>query len=334
MNAAPAAAAPAAAAPAATAAPAAAAPNAANAAPAAPANLGDGIYAIPDAPPPPPPTAVAAGGAAAVNNTGPTRPAEGKDLLVIMTIDGASQNAVYKAQQNLRQKVATTAGVGQDKVLFYNQTARTDPRTGQSTYSLTMQVACGDVAECSSAGGRLFNSTAQANLTRELAQDGVSVLPSTLQVYGGNLARKGTDTLAPLPRTAATAAPKPAATASPLLPGLAVGGLAADGTGLDGTATMPATMMPGATARAGGLGAGTAAGADADPFAALNADAVPAGMAPIGAAGAGFGDLNATAAAGAPVIADAAPAKAKSSAGAAAAGAATLLATGAALLLL
>lgn len=68
------------------------------------------------------------------------------------------------------------------QVLFYNQTAREDPRTGQSTYSLTMQVACGTVGECASAGDKLFNTTNQANLTRQLAQDDISVLPSTLQV--------------------------------------------------------------------------------------------------------------------------------------------------------
>lgn len=139
------------------------------------------------------------------------------------------------------------------------------------------------------------------------------------QVYGGNLARKGTDSITPLPK----AAPRPLAPA-PLLPGALAPGSLAD---LDGNATMPIMpLAPGARP--------LAPGSD-DPFAALNAPAaaeLPPGMMPYGntSLGAGFPGVNGTEIEEAPM----AP-KAKAGAASAAAGAATLLAAaGAALLLL
>lgn len=75
-----------------------------------------------------------------------------------------------------------------------------------------MQVACASVAECRTAGLKLFNTTAQTAITDNLARNGLSVLPSTFQVFGvNNLQRRGNDTLAP-----ARLAPPPA----PLLPAL------------------------------------------------------------------------------------------------------------------
>jgi hypothetical protein len=67
---------------------------------------------------------------------------------------------------------------------------------GTSTMSLVMHVACKDTAECSSAGGKLYNTTNQAKLTAALASDAsVQMLPSTFQVYGANVALRGNEEL-------------------------------------------------------------------------------------------------------------------------------------------
>ncbi|KAI8469063.1 MAG: hypothetical protein J3K34DRAFT_290110 [Monoraphidium minutum] len=181
------------------------APATATAGPAAAPALGQGLYVIPEEVAPPTTTTVAGG--AATNNTGPTKPVAAKDLLFVMTVMANDQKAIYKNQQQLRQQVAKTAGVKDSQVLFYNQTSNTD-KTGTSTMSLIMHVACADVNECGGAGMRLFNSTNQANLTNNIAREaGVQVLPGTVQVYGANIALRGNETLAP---------PKPVTEAPPL----------------------------------------------------------------------------------------------------------------------
>ncbi|KIZ00374.1 hypothetical protein MNEG_7586 [Monoraphidium neglectum] len=119
----------------------------------------------------------------------------------------AARLALGLPRQQLTLDTHTRAAA---QVLFYNQTANVD-KTGTSTLSLILHVACDSVEECGSAGARLFNPTSQANLTNNLARDAnVQVLPSTFQVYGANVGLRGNETLAPI--KIPTAAPLPATT--------------------------------------------------------------------------------------------------------------------------
>lgn len=142
--------------------------------------------------------------------------------------------------------------------------------------------------------------------------------PRTHQVYGGNLQRKGNDSIAPM---AARPAQPPVTPA--LLPGAALGPLDAPATGLAPAAPLDTQLR------------GPVTPTSDDPFAALNTPpAVTAGDA--NATGFGPPVLPGNASAAEPIIdASAAPPArtAKSSAGRAAAGAATLVAAAAALLL-
>lgn len=58
-----------------------------------------------------------------------------------MTLAAADPTGIYQNQQQLRSTVANTAGVPVDKVLYYNQTARTDPRTSDETLSVSSQAS-------------------------------------------------------------------------------------------------------------------------------------------------------------------------------------------------
>ncbi|KAF8055996.1 hypothetical protein HT031_006517 [Scenedesmus sp. PABB004] len=188
--------------PAAAAQPAAAAaqPAAAAAAgedPAAPKVFRPGVYVIEDPPPAPKVAPVAAAAAATPNVTGPTAPAPGKNLMVVMTVYGENAKDIYRNQGALRSQLATAAGVAPGQVYFYNQTANMDPRTGATAMSLVMNVDCTDTTECARAGATLYNTSAQTRLTDNLARSSISLIPGTFQVYGVNSVGryKGNDTL-------------------------------------------------------------------------------------------------------------------------------------------
>jgi len=218
-----------------------------------------GVYVLTEPPAMPVATDTAPGaGAAASNVTGPAKPAPGKNLMVVMTMGAADQKDVYKAQQALRAKVAESAGVSPDKVLFFNQSGNVDKRTGQATMSLTLNVDCGNEQTCARAGNSLYNSSTQANLTSTLQTQGVALLPNTTQVFGisGVGAYKGNATLyegfkigADKPKTAALPGVDFNNTLDSLggleLPGLMNSTLPPVSTGIpSGFEGMNATLMP------------------------------------------------------------------------------------------
>jgi len=180
--------------------------------------------------------------------------------MVVMTMGANDQKAVYQAQQALRARVAQTAGVTPDKVLFFNQTGNVDRRTGAATMSLTLNVECGDSRSCAQAGNNLYNPRSQANLTSELAQQGVALLPNTTQVFGisGVGKYKGNDTLY---EGFTIGTPKPKA---PLMPGAGYNNSLESFGGLE---------LPGFNASAGSTSTGMSSGLSSMPG--LNATLLP-----------------------------------------------------------
>jgi len=192
----------------------------------------------------------------------------GKNLIVVMTLPGEQQNTAYRNQALLRKTVAEQAGVPVDSVLFYNQTSMADPRTGQQTLSISMNVECGNEAACKNAGKRLYPPSSAAALGSKITKaSGVQPIPGTIQTFGVNNlqpASRGKATLEPI----RLAVPR-AAAAAPRAGGLAgFGALPAAGGG--DPLAMPAGVLPGsalasmlpagATQLGTGMGMGTGTG--------------------------------------------------------------------------
>lgn len=109
-----------------------------------------------------------------------------KNLLVVMTVMGEEAATIYRNQGELRSQLAQAAGVAPSQVLFYNQTANVDARTGVTAVSLIMNIECETPDACSRAGYALYSPTTQTRLTDNLARSSISLLPGTFQVYGVN----------------------------------------------------------------------------------------------------------------------------------------------------